>query len=126
MIYALLGFLAGIVSGMGLGGGTLLIPMLTLFGSMGQRAAQGTNLVAFLPAAAAALFSHIRANRVNRKLALKMALWGVLGMIAGTGVALLVSEELLKKAFAVFLMVLAIVQLISGEQKARKERGAKP
>lgn len=126
MIYALMGFAAGILSGMGLGGGTLLIPMLTLLGCMGQRAAQGTNLVAFLPAAAAALWSHIRAKRVNKKLALKMALWGVLGMLAGTGAALLVSEDLLKKAFAVFLIAMAVAQFLSGEQKARKEKDAKP
>ena len=45
---------AGVISGMGMGGGTLLIPALTLLMGIPQRQAQGVNMLSFLPAAAAA------------------------------------------------------------------------
>lgn len=43
------GFVSGLLGGMGMGGGTLLIPVLTIFFSVPQKIAQSTNLLAFLP-----------------------------------------------------------------------------
>jgi uncharacterized membrane protein YfcA len=57
LIYIAFGLLSGVAAGMGMGGGTILIPALTLFISLDQHAAQGVNMLAFLPAAAAALLS---------------------------------------------------------------------
>lgn len=49
--YALSGLAAGVLAGMGMGGGTLLIPLLTLALGVGQQEAQGVNMLAFLPGA---------------------------------------------------------------------------
>lgn len=57
---------AGIVSAWGVGGGTLLLVLLTLVLHVEQRTAQGINLLFFLPTAAAALLSHARAGRLDR------------------------------------------------------------
>ncbi|MBQ6692552.1 MAG: sulfite exporter TauE/SafE family protein, partial [Clostridia bacterium] len=54
LLLILTGFLAGVAAGMGMGGGTLLIPALTLLLGVPQHMAQGVNVAAFLPAAAAA------------------------------------------------------------------------
>ena len=124
MLYALMGFASGILSGMGLGGGTLLIPLLTIFGGLGQHAAQGTNLVAFIPAASAAAWSYLRAGNIDKKLTLKMSLWGLLGMGLGVSAALIASEDALRKTFAVFLIGMAVVQFIAGEKKERSRKQA--
>lgn len=57
-VYLLLGFLGGIPAGMGMGGGTVTIPLLTLLGGVEQKLAQSANLFAFLPMSVPALFTH--------------------------------------------------------------------
>ena len=54
----LFGFLSGVVGGMGMGGGTLLVPLLS-FSDMPQKAAQSANLVSFLPMCCVALIFHV-------------------------------------------------------------------
>ena len=61
LLLILCGFAGGLLGGMGMGGGTALIPLLTLFG-VGQAAAQGVNLLSFLPMAARALAVHAKAG----------------------------------------------------------------
>ena len=51
IFYLLAGFVSGLFGGMGMGGGTVLIPVLTLFFGVEQHIAQATNLIAFLPMA---------------------------------------------------------------------------
>ena len=63
--YILSGLCAGVAAGMGMGGGTLLIPVLTLALGLPQHAAQGVNVLAFLPAAVAALVIHAKAGRLH-------------------------------------------------------------
>lgn len=58
LLLFVIGAVAGVISGMGMGGGTLLIPALTLLMGIPQRQAQGVNMLSFLPAAAVALYIH--------------------------------------------------------------------
>ena len=59
------GVIGGIVAGMGMGGGTLTIPILTIFLKYEQLRAQGLNLVAFLPMSVVALVIHIKNKLVD-------------------------------------------------------------
>ena len=63
MLLAAAGFLSGILSGMGVGGGMILIPVLTIFAGASQHTAQTVNLYYFIPSAAAALVVHIKKIR---------------------------------------------------------------
>ena len=58
ILYLAAGFFAGLLGGMGMGGGTVLIPVLTIFLGVEQHVAQATNLIAFLPMAAFSLKVH--------------------------------------------------------------------
>ena len=60
MIPILAGALTGILSGFGIGGGTLLLIYMTSFAGVPQNLAQGVNLLYFLPTAATALPAHIK------------------------------------------------------------------
>ena len=124
MNYVLIGALSGVLSGMGLGGGTLLIPLLSFFAAAGQRDAQAVNLLAYLPAAAVALYVHVRAGRADLKAARPVAGWGFLGAAAGVGLALLLPEQGLKKGFGAFLCALSLVLWRGAKRRKPGAQGA--
>ncbi len=111
MIYALLGAAFGIVGGMGLGGGIVLIPALTLLMGQSQHSAQGMTLFAYLPMAALALISHIRQKNVRFKPMLFLTLFGCIGAAGGYFVAAAIDGSLLRTVFAVFLIITALLRL---------------
>ena len=59
-LYLIFGILSGVIGGMGMGGGTLLIPLLTIFCGISQIVAQMYNLLAFLPMSIIAIFIHYK------------------------------------------------------------------
>lgn len=117
MVSAVVGFLTGVLASMGLGGGFILVVWLTIFEEVGQRAAQGINLLFFLPIALVSLVFHLKNHLVNKKLVKKIALGGVLGAVIGTYGAQLIDNDLLRKLFAVFLLAFGLRELFS--RKAR-------
>lgn len=117
MLSAVVGFLTGVLASMGLGGGFILVVWLTIFEEVGQRAAQGINLLFFLPIALISLVFHLKNHLVNIKLVKKLALGGVLGAVIGTYGAQLIDNDLLRKLFAVFLLAFGLRELFS--RKAR-------
>ncbi len=108
--FMLAGLFAGVLSGMGMGGGTVLIPILTLVLGVEQHAAQGINMLVFLPGAALALWVHRHDGRLAVKEGLPLLIWGLAGAVGGALIATFLSAEWLKKAFGAFLIVLALVQ----------------
>ena len=67
------GLLAGLLTGAGVGGGTLLLVYLTTLGGMELRQAQGVNLLYFLITAPPALWGHFKNGLVDKGLALRAA-----------------------------------------------------
>ena len=65
ILLAVSGIAAGVLGGMGMGGGTILIPLLTIFFNVGQKEAQAINLVSFIPMAMVSLVIHIKNKRVK-------------------------------------------------------------
>ena len=66
LIAALAGAVTGVLSGFGVGGGSLLLIYMTSFAGVAQNQAQGINLLYFLPAAAAALPAHFKNGNVEK------------------------------------------------------------
>jgi uncharacterized membrane protein YfcA len=116
-VYLLLGFLGGIPAGMGMGGGTVTIPLLVLIGGVEQKLAQCANLFAFLPMSLFALKTHAD----NKLLQTKGVLWIIIPAVAvsvvGTLVAVALPSALLRKAFGIFLLFLSVVGLRNALQK---------
>lgn len=111
------GIISGIAGGMGIGGGTLLIPALTLFCGLSQHDAQGVNLVFFIPTAIAALVIHIKNKSIDVKKALFISIGGCLGAFIGSFAAFKTEGEVLRKLFAVFLAVFGTAELFKKEKK---------
>ena len=113
LLLALSGFCAGILGGMGMGGGAILIPMLTLFFSVDQISAQAINLVAFIPMAIISLIIHIKNKRVETKGLLWIIIPAAACSLSGSLLALAVKGSVLKKCFGGFLILLAVFQFFS-------------
>ena len=111
IIYTVIGVLSGIISGMGIGGGAILIPALTIFLKMNQQTAQNINLIYFIPTASIALITHVKNKSVEKKAFLKLASFGLLGAVAGAMIALKIDSEVLKKLFGGFLLIMGFVEL---------------
>ena len=108
IIPALAGFLTGILSAWGIGGGTLLLLVMTLFLGVDQLTAQGINLLYFLPTAAMALVQHRKNGLLDRPLLRSAIPWGVPAAALGAWAATAVDVELLKKPFGVFLLAAGV------------------
>ena len=108
----LLSLLSGVVAGMGMGGGTLLIPVLTLLFGMGQHAAQGMNLLVFIPCAIVSLVIHIKNKYVNFKVGVWLLTIGLIGSVAASFLAIETKSDVLQKLFGGFLVLVGIRQMI--------------
>jgi len=114
MLLIILGFFSGIIGGMGMGGGTILIPALILFAHIDPKIAQSINLLSSIPMTIFALIIHIKNKNVILKLVVPIASFGVLGAICGSFLATYLSSEILKKIFGVFLLVIGILEVKRG------------
>ena len=110
-LYLLLGFIGGIPAGMGMGGGTVTIPLLTLVGGVEQKIAQCANLFAFLPMSALALKTHAENNLLKTQGVLWIILPALSLSIMGALLAGFLPSNLLKRAFGVFLLLLSAFTL---------------
>jgi uncharacterized membrane protein YfcA len=105
----LIGILAGVLSGLvGVGGGIIMVPLLILFFGFNQHQAQGTSLaVLAVPVTAVAVFTYYKEGQINIKYAAVIAVFFVLGSIFGSKLALTLDQKILKKIFAIVLLVIA-------------------
>ena len=81
MMMVAIGFLSGIISGMGIGGGTILIPALVFLEGMGQQEVQIINLIYFIPTALIALDFHNKNNLIEKKILKPIILTGFIGAV---------------------------------------------
>jgi len=121
-MYILAGLAAGIVSGMGIGGGAILIPALTIFLGLEQQQAQHINLLYFIPTAALALRVHVKEGNIEKKGLLPLILWGLPGAICGALIALKLDANYLRKGFAVFLLAMAVYEITKGFYKWKERK----
>lgn len=116
----LAGVVAGVLGGMGMGGGTLLIPMLTLFFKINQTEAQGINLISFIPMAVVALIIHAKNKMINVGRLIPVAVPALVFSVAGSWLVKFVEGDIQKKAFGIFLLILSVVQFFIVKSNASK------
>lgn len=107
----LAGVATGILSGFGVGGGTLLMIYMTAFRGIGQTTAQGINLIYFLPTSAASLYSHIKNGFVDKKTVIPAAICGTVVTVFAALLATSLDVGLVKKCFGGFLIIVGIGEL---------------
>ena len=115
----LAGAAAGVLSGFGVGGGTLLLIYMTAFAGVDQHLAQGINLLYFLPTAATALPAHFKNGFVDKKTAVPAVLAGLVGTATAAWVATSLDVTLLRRCFGGFLIIIGLRELFRKPANAR-------
>lgn len=104
------GVVAGVFGGMGMGGGTLLIPILTIALGFEQKLAQAINLISFLVMSIFSLIVHFKNGFVRTKKLWLMISFGIIFSFLGAFLAGKINANYLRKLFGGFLVILAIFQ----------------
>lgn len=113
----LAGTVTGVLSGFGIGGGTLLLIYMTSFAGVEQHLAQGINLLYFLPTAAAALPAHIKNGYVDKSAALPAIAAGLAGTGLAAWAATALDVALLRRFFGGFLIFIGIRELFRPSER---------
>lgn len=118
----LVGIISGIVTGLGMGGGSILILILVSLFSFEQHIAQATNLVFFIPTAISAIIVHIKNKNIDKKTGKKLLLPTVLGSSVGAYFTKFISTNNLKRYFGIFLLVVGVYEIITTLKEHINER----
>ena len=121
-VYFLCGIAGGILGGMGMGGGTALIPLLTIFAGVEQGVAQGVNLLSFLPMSLVALTIHAKAGLLRVKSLPLLCIPALIFSVLFSLLAAHLPGSLLRSGFGAFLVCLAVVRFVQAlrEKKYKK------
>lgn len=115
---ALAAVLGGILGGMGMGGGTVYIPILTLLFGIEQHMAQWLNLIAFVPMAIVSLIIHAKNKLLDKQCFAKLAIPSVISAVGFAWAATTIRGSLLSIGFGAFLVLVGAVTFVVAVRKA--------
>jgi uncharacterized protein len=102
IVFLMIGFVTGFVSGMmGIGGGGVMVPLMVILGNIGQHMAQGTSLLAMIPASISGASTHYKLGNVKLDIAWGLAIGSLVGAFFGAATANHLPDFYLKIIFAV-------------------------
>jgi len=104
------GALTGVLTAWGVGGGSLLIIYMTAVAGLDLKAAQGINLLYFIPASATGIVSHVRNQLVDKQAVLPAIIAGVPTATVTAILAAGVEPGLLRKIFGGFLLLMGVAE----------------
>ena len=108
MFLILTGMVSGIISGLGMGGGTVLIIILTNVLNYEQHIAQASNILFFIPTSLMAIWVHFKQKDIDKSLILKLAIpgaiGGIIGSFIGSKLLAILKGKYLKLIFILFLI----------------------
>lgn len=121
MLDVLAAFFTAALSGMGVGGGGLLLLYLTLFRDVAQWEAQLTNLCFFLAASTASLVIHVMRRKISPSVVILLATGGVAGAFLGSFIAKNTDESMLRIILGVFLAASGVLSLFGKKPPKTKK-----
>lgn len=122
MVLFIIGMISGTISGMGIGGGAILIPALVIFCHMQQQIAQSVNLLFFVPTAVVALMIHFKNKVVDIKMAIPLIVSGIFGAVLGSRLAVALPGPVLRKWFGIFLLAMGCYEIIRRDSQKKVKR----
>lgn len=118
----IIGLVSGIVSGTGMGGGTILIFLLTFMCGIEQHIAQATNLIFFIPTSIVAIIVNIKNKNIDIKLATIVSVFGIFGAIIGANLSVHTDVNKLRRYFGIFLAIIAIHEIYTIIRENKKTK----
>jgi uncharacterized protein len=114
------GVLVGVMSGLlGVGGGTLVVPFLTLAVGLSQHSAEATSLVVILPTAIAGSLALRRHGLGDLGVAIRLGMVGAVGSVLGALLALALPGSTLRVVFAAFIGIVGLRLAYDGLRPGR-------
>lgn len=115
ILFILIGLIAGILSGLlGIGGGIIIVPALIYMCGFNQLKAQGTSLAILLPPVGLLAFlEYYKRGNVDIKAGIIIAIALICGSAVASRFVQNISPALLRKTFAIFMMVIAVKMFFS-------------
>ena len=117
LIAGLAGLLCGIISGFGIGGGSILMVWMTAVAALDQRTAQSINLLYFLPTSVGALIFHLKNKMICWQAVIPAALCGCLTAALTAWLSSSMDVGILRKLFGGFLILVGVSEIF----KKRKQ-----
>ena len=123
LILLAIGLFSGILGGMvGIGGGIIIVPALIYFLGFSQLNAQGTSLALIMfPVGILGVLQYYKQGHVDFNIVLILAVGFVLGSFLGSKISLSISQEIVKRIFAILLLVIASKMLFFDKKKTTVE-----
>lgn len=106
------GIFISTLSGMGIGGGGLLVLYLVFVRNMAQPSAQGLNLMFFIAASLSALLYHFKKRKIDKKLLVLLIIPGIIGAVIGSLLANVIDPLLIRKIFGWLSVISGAIVLI--------------
>ena len=126
-LFIVLGVCAGLVSGtLGLGSGIVVIPVLVLLCGFEQKSAQGTALAVMVPMTLVGAIRYWKNPEIDMSLMIILLIvsGALVGVLAGTELASRLPNEVLRKVFAIFLVIVAVKMFFASPKPTQPEPGA--
>ena len=121
--FLIIALISGVLAGMGMGGGTLLIPALTILMEVEQEIAQSTNLLVFVPCGIVCMIIYAKDKLIDFKQGWIVVVASVVVSILAVIIAVKIDSKVLKFIFGCFIASLGLVQLVVYLiQKIKKKR----
>lgn len=121
MIY-LIGGISSIISGLGIGGGATFILLTMTFNLLDITQARMYNLLMFISVGMVVFFRNFTKEKIINKEYIKTLLWIILGCAIGLFLNKFIEENLLKKIFYIFMLIIGIYEIITSLKELKKAK----
>lgn len=111
MMEIFIGIICGVIAAFGMGGGALLIAILSNFCNIDQHIAQSTNLIFFIPTSLCAVIVNSKNRNTKFKLGMQIVIFAIIGAIFGAILSNKLDKNILKKIFGSMLLIMAILEI---------------
>lgn len=123
--YILIAIFSALLSGMGIGGGTLFVMLSTLLLGLDQKTAQAVNLIMFLSAGISSAIFNFKNKVIEKKLLKQILPLVIIGSFAGTIIVKNIQNENLRLYFSMFMALLGAYEIISSVINIKKAKNIK-
>jgi len=118
-IAGLAGLVCGILSGFGIGGGSLLMVWMTAVAALDQKTAQGINLLYFLPTSIGALIFHIKNKMICWRVVIPAAVCGCVTAALAAWISASLDVSFLRKLFGGYLLIIGVMEIFKKSPKSK-------
>lgn len=122
LLYIAVSILSGIFAGMGMGGGTFLIPMLSLFFGIEHIYCQSTNVLCFIILAIFCFSIYVKNKMIDFKVLLFVTLPATLISFVASMLAIKINSEFLHISFAVFILIIGLISFVGSIKELKKKK----